>query len=115
MDKTWEKHQAFPTGGEESWLRGLARLAWVIPRKTRFRRRDGNPVSANRLVLETDTEHGPTHMCVEMEQGCALFRCRSAWTLRTWAIKGFGRRGSLMTEMEFPAILLGRALEYHLT
>lgn len=73
MDKSWEKHQAFLTGGEESWLRGLARLAWVVPRKTRFRRRDGNPVSANRLVLETDTEQRSyPHVCGDGAVMCPL-------------------------------------------
>lgn len=88
----------------------------MVPRKTRFRHRDGNPASANHLVLETDAEQRyHPHVCGD-GAGMCLLEMSQRLDLKDLGYKGFARRGSVMTDMEFPAILLlKRVLDYHLT
>lgn len=45
----------------------------MVPRKTHFGHRDGNPASANRLVLETDAEQRyHPHVCGDGAGMCPL-------------------------------------------
>lgn len=40
------------------------------------------------LCWKLTQSNSTTVMCVVMQQECAFFRCRSAWTWRTWGIRG---------------------------